>query len=104
MTLADGSMTLVESIQPCNACASAPEPMVMADGANQELRAAILWAVGMEKPTDGFLRRIAASLTADEAEQLVQAHTRDGGATVVHRKANKPSAIIIGKKPAEQFL
>ena len=90
LTLADGSMTLVESIQPCNPCASAAEAIVMPDGANQEFQAAILWAVGLDKPTDGFLRRIAASLTGDEAKQLVQAHIRDRGVIVQHRP-KKPS-------------
>ena len=60
----------------------------MADSANPALRDAILWSVGLKKPTDGFLRRMAASLTVAEGEQLVQAHIRDCGAQVVHRKTN----------------
>ena len=70
----------------------------MADTAKPALRAAILWSVGLERPTDSFLRRITASLTADEGEQLVQAHNRGGGATVVPRKTNKPPLLSIGKK------
>ena len=92
------AMTKVESTNPCNPPASAAGPIVMADTANPALRAAILWSVGLERPTDSFLRRITASLTADEGEQLVQAHKREGGARVVPRKTNKPPLLSIGKK------
>ena len=84
-----GAMTVAESTNPCNPPASAAGPIVMADSANPALRDAILWSVGLKKPTDGFLRRMAASLTVAEGEQLVQAHIRDCGAQVVHRKTNK---------------
>ena len=92
-----GAVTQVESTNPRNPPASAAGPIVMADSANPALRAAILWSVGLANPTDGFLRRIAASLTVAEGEQLVQAHIRGGGATVAHRKTKKPTPLSIGK-------
>ena len=42
----------------------------MAADTNPALRAAIVWSAGLERPTDGFLRRIAESLTVAEASQL----------------------------------
>ena len=98
LTLPDGSMTQTQSIVPCNDRASATGPIVMADGAKEGLRAAILWAVGLDKPTDGFIKRLAASLTVDEAEQLVQAHIRGDGAIVQHRSTNKAERLGIGKR------
>ena len=82
-----GAMTLAESTNPCTTRAHAAGAMVMADCASQALQAAILWAAGLKKPSDGFLRRVTESLTVAEGEKLVQEHSRGCGAIV---KAKKP--------------
>ena len=50
-------------------------PITLADEPNPALRAAIAWSAGLDKAPDGLLTRMAQSLTAAEAEQLIRAHT-----------------------------
>ena len=68
------------------------------------LRAAIVWSVNWSKPTDSFLRRMAASLTGAEADQLIQAHTRGGRDQVVVHKGKTGQRSIGKKHNAYQFF
>ena len=58
-------------------------PIMMADDTNPALCSAFVWYAGMKKPMDGFLRRIAESLTVAEAEQLIRARVHSGGDELV---------------------
>ena len=72
-------------------------PIRLADETNPALRAAILWSTGLKNPTRGFLKRMAESLTAAEAERLIQEHTRDGGGQPAAKKGNGQN-VKVGKK------